>query len=207
MLPFPPGFSHHPFYFDAAQQAALIEQIRDGVATAPFFQPRMPGTGQPTSVVMSNFGPLGWVAGKDGYRYQPTHPITQKPWPALPQTLLDLWDDLTDYPHPPECCLINWYRQDRDARMGYHIDNDEAAVGAPIVSVSLGDPATYRLGNHERGGKTLGLKLMSGDIVVLAGESRRRFHAVTKIFWGESALVPNGGRINLTLRRVTLPTA
>ena len=202
---FPPGFAHHPHHFGPLQQAALIAAVQDAAKAAPFFQPRMPGTGQPTSVVMTNFGPLGWVATQEGYRYEPAHPMTGNPWPAIPQTLLDLWADVTDYPAPPECCLVNWYREDRNARMGYHIDADEDARDAPIVSVSLGDPATYRLGNTTRGGKTIGLKLLSGDVVVLEGESRHRHHAVTKVFWGESALVPKGGRINLTLRRVTRP--
>jgi len=202
--PFPEGFSHHPLYFDAVQQAGLIDLVRGAIEVAPFFQPRMPGTGQPTSVIMSNFGPLGWVAGQDGYRYQLHHPITDQPWPDMPNVLLDLWHDVTDYPHPPECCLINWYRDDRDAKMGYHVDNDEQAVNAPIVSVSLGDPATYRLGHHTRGGKTWGVKLLSGDVIVLQGDSRQRHHAVTKVFWGESAVVPKGGRINLTMRRVSV---
>ena len=204
----PDGFSHLPLHFDAPAQAALVAEVARAVEAAPFFQPRMPGSGTPTSVVMSNFGPLGWVASRSGYRYQETHPDTGAPWPAMPRGLLELWRDVTDWPDPPQCCLINWYREDRDARMGYHVDADEEAADAPIVSVSLGDAATYRLGNLTRGGRTLGVMLLSGDVVVLAGESRRRFHAVTKVDWGSSALLPGaafpgGGRLNLTLRRVT----
>ena len=198
---FPNGFAHYPNYFSPDQQARLIKAVKDGVALAPFFVPRMPRTGQPLSVVMSNFGPLGWVTDKDrGYRYDPVHPKTQKPWPAMPQALLDLWDDVTDFPERPEACLINWYREGN--KMGAHIDNDEQEARAPVVSVSLGDPAMFRMGGPSRGGVTKGLKLLSGDVVVMGGASRFCYHSVSKIFYGHSALVPKGGRINLTLRRV-----
>ena len=200
---FPSGFAHYPLYFDAAQQSELINAVRDGVKHAPFFVPRMPRTGTPMSVVMSNFGKLGWVTDKEkGYRYDPIHPVTGKPWPAMPKLLKDLWDEVTDYPVQPEACLINWYRE--GSKMGAHIDNDEQDAKAPVVSISLGDPAIFRMGGPKRGGPTQGLKLFSGDVVVMAGESRFCYHSVSKIFYGESALVPKGGRINLTMRRVKL---
>ncbi len=198
---FPPGFAHYPLYFDAAQQAELIAAVREGVKGAPFFVPRMPRTGTPMSVVMSNFGELGWVTDKErGYRYDPTHPVSGNPWPAMPKLLMDLWDDVTGYPVQPEACLINWYRD--GSKMGAHIDNDEQDAKAPVVSISLGDPAIFRMGGPKRGGPTKGLKLFSGDVVVMAGESRFCYHSVSKVFYGESALVPKGGRINLTMRRV-----
>ncbi|MGB6231290.1 MAG: alpha-ketoglutarate-dependent dioxygenase AlkB [Litorimonas sp.] len=207
-MSFPPGFAHHPLYFDPGQQAALIDAVAAGVRQAPFFQPTMPRTGAPLSVVMSNFGPLGWVADRaGGYRYQDTHPVTGAPWSPMPEQLTELWRDVTDWPDPPDACLINWYRAEADggrgAKMGYHVDRDEAEPNAPVVSVSLGDPALYRIGGAMRGGPTQGVKLFSGDVVVLADEARRCHHAVTKVFYGESALVPKGGRINLTMRRAT----
>ena len=153
------------------------------------------------SVAMSNFGTLGWMSDKEGgYRYQNFHPKTLRPWPAIPPILCDLWRDVTGLEEFPEACLINWYRE--GAKMGAHIDNDEREANAPVVSVSLGDAAMFRIGGKTRGGPTQGLKLMSGDVVVMAGQSRHCYHQVTKIFYGESALVPKGGRINLTLRRV-----
>lgn len=201
---FPPGFAHYPLYFDAAQQVALISHVRDGVKDAPFWRPAMPRTGTPMSVVLSNFGPLGWVTDKErGYRYEPAHPKTGAPWAPIPRILYDLWNAVTDYSAPPEACLINWYRE--GSKMGAHIDSDEQATDAPVVSVSLGDPAMFRMGGPARGGPTQGLKLFSGDVVVMAGESRRCYHSVSRVFHGESALVPKGGRINLTLRRVNLP--
>jgi alkylated DNA repair protein (DNA oxidative demethylase) len=198
---FPEGFAHYPLYFSIEQQQALIGAVKAGVQQAPFYQPTMPRTGAPLSVVMSNFGPLGWVTDKDkGYRYEPCHPKTGADWPVLPDLLQKLWEDVSGYRAPPEACLINWYRE--GAKMGMHVDNDEKNVRAPVVSVSLGDPAQFRLGGHRRGGPTQGLKLYSGDVVVLGGQARLCHHGVTKVFYGESALVPRGGRINLTMRRV-----
>jgi len=199
---FPKGFAHYPLYFSPAEQQALIEAVKVGVAQAPFYQPTMPRTGTPLSVVMSNFGPLGWVTDKEkGYRYEPAHPKNGKPWPALPDTLLKLWEDLGGYPAPPEACLINWYHKQKTS-MGMHVDLDEHDLRAPVVSVSLGDPAMFRIGGPKRGGPTQGIKLYSGDVVVLADEARICHHGVSKIFFSESALVPRGGRINLTMRRV-----
>jgi len=189
---FPQGFAHYPLYFDLAQQSELIEAVRGGVKQAPFYIARMPRTGTPMSVALSNFGTLGWMSDKErGYRYEPLHPMNGNPWAPIPKLLLDLWDAVTGYPVRPECCLINWYK-----------DDDEQDAKAPVVSVSLGDPAMFRIGGPKRGGPTQGLKLFSGDVVVMGGESRFCYHSVSKVFYGESALVPKGGRINLTLRRV-----
>lgn len=197
----PNGFQYLPEYFGRTAQIDLLAAVTDAArGDAPFFQGRMPRTGQAISVVGSNFGPLGWVADIKGYRYEPVHPKTGKPWPPMPQALLNIWDALTNYPAPPEACLINWYREGN--KMGMHVDRDEYDLGAPIVSISLGDPARFRLGGQTRGGKTHALKLSSGDVVVLAGDARRCYHGVDKIFYGQSTLVPMGGRVNLTLRRV-----
>lgn len=198
----PHGFTYKPEYFSRAEQISLLGAVADAArGDAPFWRPTMPRTGQPLSVVMSNFGPLGWVTDKEkGYRYEERHPKTGKTWPAMPQALLDVWSALTDYPAPPQACLINWYRE--GSKMGMHVDLDEKDLNAPIVSISLGDPARYRIGGSVRGGKTHSLKLTSGDVVVLADEARKCYHGVDKIFYGQSTLVPKGGRINLTLRRV-----
>lgn len=203
MTEFPAGFKHYPLYFTTEEQQALIETVKSGVKQAPFFQPTMPRTGAPLSVVMSNFGSLGWVTDKDkGYRYESVHPKTGQPWPDLPELLGGLWDKVTDFPARPEATLINWYKEDKASKMGLHIDNDENDLRAPVVSVSLGDPAMFRIGGPKRGGPTAGLKLFSGDVVVMAGEARLCHHGVSKVYYGESALVPKGGRINLTMRRV-----
>jgi alkylated DNA repair protein (DNA oxidative demethylase) len=198
-----PGFRLIPGYLDRAAQEALLEELRAVLASAPPYVPRMPKSGKPMSVRMSNCGPLGWVTDERGYRYQPTHPETSQPWPAMPAGVLAAWRALADYPHPPEACLINCYGA--DARMGLHQDRDEAEFAAPVVSLSLGDTCLFRIGGTTRGGATTSIRLASGDAVVLGGAARLAFHGVDRIMPGTSTLLPEGGRINLTLRRVTVP--
>jgi alkylated DNA repair protein (DNA oxidative demethylase) len=198
-----PGVIHWPGYLAADQQASLVADLREAARQAPFFHPRMPRTGRPFSVRMTNLGPLGWVSDVEGYRYQPLHPETGQPWPQLPGVLLDAWSALADYPHPPEACLVNFY--EASAKMGLHQDRDEQDFDAPVLSLSLGDTAVFRIGGTVRGGRTLSLKLASGDALLFGGEARLAYHGIDRILAGSSALLPQGGRINLTLRRVTRP--
>jgi DNA oxidative demethylase len=197
------GVLHWPNWLDADAQEALVAELRAVVRQAPLFQPRMPKTGKPFSVRMTNCGPLGWVSDERGYRYQPLHPETGEPWPLMPAPLLDAWEAISGYPHPPEACLINFY--DKNARMGLHQDRDEAAFDAPVLSISLGDSALFRIGGTTRGGKTLSFKLASGDALLFGGEARLAYHGIDRILSGSSQLLPQGGRLNLTLRRVTKP--
>ncbi|AYG57433.1 alpha-ketoglutarate-dependent dioxygenase AlkB family protein [Rhizobium jaguaris] len=197
----PNGIRHLPSYLDRPTQEALVEAIRAVTAEAPLYTPAMPGTGKEMSVRMTNCGPLGWVTDKQrGYRYQPTHPVTGNPWPAMPGLLLDLWNDIASYEKPPEACLVNFYND--DARMGLHQDRDEQDLAAPVLSISLGNTCLFRVGGLHRNDRTLSFKLSSGDIVVLGGEGRLCFHGVDRIYPTTSTLLKNGGRINLTLRRV-----
>jgi len=195
-----PGVALWRTYFGRDAQQTLIGGVLAGVAAAPLYRPAMPKTGKPFSVEETNFGPLGWVADRDGYRYTSIHPISEKPWPAIPAMLRELWDAVADYPAPPECCLVNLYRA--GAKMGPHQDRDETA-DAPVVSVSLGDDALFRFGGTTRKGPTQSVALASGDVLVFGGPARRMFHGIDRIVAGSSRLVPEGGRINLTLRRVT----
>jgi DNA oxidative demethylase len=197
---------HLPGYFDRAAQEHLIATLRQAVTQAPLFTPVMPRTGKPFSVRMTNLGPLGWVSDKErGYRYQASHPDTGQPWPAMPEMLTKLWVDIAGYPHPAEACLVNFYNA--DAKMGLHQDRDEQDFAAPVVSVSLGDTGLFRIGGTTRGGKTSSLKLASGDVLVMGGDSRLCFHGIDRIMAGTSTLLKDGGRINLTMRRVTMPKA
>jgi alkylated DNA repair protein (DNA oxidative demethylase) len=204
MLVLPRGVRHIPGHFDRLAQEALVEHIRDVVAKAPLYVPTMPRSGKPMSVRMTNCGALGWVTDRDrGYRYQPTHPVTGAPWPPIPEMLHELWREVSGYPHPPEACLVNFYTE--TARMGLHQDRDETELAAPVVSVSLGDACLFRVGETTREGRTVSFRLESGDVVILGGEGRLCFHGVDRIYPSTSTLLKKGGRINLTLRRVTLP--
>ena len=198
-----PGVVHHPGWLDRPAQEALLADLRAVVKAAPLFVPRMPRTGKPFSVRMSNCGALGWVSDEKGYRYQPAHPETGEPWPAMPDALLAAWQALGSYPHPPEACLINLY--DATAKMSLHQDRDEDDLNAPVLSLSLGDTAVFRVGGTSRGGRTVSLKLQSGDALSFGGPARLALHGIDRIIAGTSTLLPQGGRINLTLRRVTRP--
>lgn len=197
----PAGFRLLPGRFDRATQQALLDEIRAVVAAAPLFTPVMPRTGTPFSVRMTNCGPLGWVSDRAGYRYQPEHPVTGEPWPAMPKQLVDLWRELAPDAPPPEACLVNFYGP--KARMGLHQDKDEATFDAPVVSVSLGATAVFRLGGQARKDPTRSFRLASGDVLVLGGEARLAHHGIDRLVPGTSTLVRDDGRINLTLRRVT----
>ena len=198
------GFRLHRGYFPPGEQQELVSQVREIAAQSPFYRPVMPNSGRPFSVLMTCAGPLGWVSDIRGYRYEARHPVGGAPWAPIPPVLLRLWDALTEYPAPPECCLVNFYRGQR-ARMGLHQDRDEDAMDAPVVSVSLGDTATFRL-RMENEKHSRSWRLCSGDVVVLDGESRRSFHGIDRIFPSSSNLLgEKGGRINLTLRRVRPP--
>jgi DNA oxidative demethylase len=196
----PSGLRLHPGYFDRARQQALLAALRGIFEAAPLFTPRMPRSGRPFTVRMSNCGPLGWVSDEAGYRYQPTHPVTGQPWPPMPDILIAAWNDLADYPSPPEACLINFYGP--TAKMGLHQDRDEKDFAAPVVSLSLGDSCLFRVGGLKRSDRTRSVRLSSGDAVVLGGDTRLAFHGVDRIEPGTSTLLPEGGRINLTMRRV-----
>jgi alkylated DNA repair protein (DNA oxidative demethylase) len=192
-----------PGFLTLARQRALLTRLRAVVARAPLFSPVMPRSGSPYSVWMTNCGPQGWLSDRSGYRYTPTHPVTGAPWPEIPAIVLDLWHQATGVAYPPEACLINYYGP--EARLGLHRDEDEEAREAPILSISLGDMALFRLGGPERKSPTRSVRLSSGDLVVLEGPSRNWFHGVDRILPGTSTLLPEGGRFNLTLRRVTQP--
>jgi DNA oxidative demethylase len=199
-----PGFRHLAGYLDRSAQIVLLGTVREIIRRAPFYTPTMPRSGKPFSVRMTNAGPLGWVSDKDGgYRYQATHPVTGTRWPALPPPLLRIWDDLSGYDAPPEACLINYY--DGEARLGSHVDADEQNTMAPVLSLSLGDTAIFHIGGPKRSDPKTRLTLVSGDVVVLAGAARHAYHGIDRVLTGTSDLLPEGGRINLTLRRVTLP--
>ncbi|MGC9368547.1 MAG: alpha-ketoglutarate-dependent dioxygenase AlkB family protein [Paracoccaceae bacterium] len=182
----------------AEEQAALVEDLRAVIRAAPLFSPMTP-YGRPMRVRMTSAGRYGWYSDRRGYRYEPKHP-SGTDWPPIPGRVLALWRLVTGLERAPDCCLVNFY--DEGAKMGMHQDRDEADFDFPVVSVSLGDDALFRIGNLTRGGKTESVWLRSGDVLVMGGEARLVYHGVDRIRPGSSTLLPRGGRINLTLRVV-----
>lgn len=193
------GVAIYKGFVDRAAQEALLEDLRGVARAAPFYRPVTP-SGKAMSVRMTAAGRFGWVSDRQGYRYAPTHPGGGA-WPDIPASVITIWDRLVPEARRPECCLVNFY--DAHARMGLHQDRDEADFSQPVLSVSLGDAARFRVGSTSRGGKTESLWLESGDVAVLGGEARLIHHGIDRIKPGSSTLLPEGGRINLTLRVVT----
>lgn len=194
------GFRLLPGRLSQEAQAALVAEVLARLAAAPAYRPITPG-GKPMSVTMSNFGARGWFTDAAGYRYQDRHPLTGEPWPAIPRALLDLWAELADPEVPPDACLVNLYGP--GAKMGLHQDRDEADFRFPVLSVSLGDTAVFRIGGPKRSDPTRSIRLSSGDVCLLAGSARLAHHGIDRVIPGSSRLIPGGGRINLTLRRAT----
>lgn len=190
------GVEVWPGLLSAAEQADLLDQVRGVVRTAPLFRP-VTARGQEMSVRMTSAGKVGWVSDRYGYRYEPLHP-SGVAWPQIPEGALRVWRRVSGDPVAPDCCLVNFY--DAEARMGLHQDRDEADFSHPVVSISLGDDALFRIGNATRGGKTESLWLRSGDALVMGGDARLLYHGIDRLRPGTSRLLPKGGRINLTLR-------
>ncbi|HWM61039.1 MAG TPA: alpha-ketoglutarate-dependent dioxygenase AlkB [Rhizomicrobium sp.] len=185
--------------FSPLQQKALLDEVIQKLKDAPLYRPVMPGNAKPFSVEESNFGTLGWVSDRCGYRYQAAHPVTSAPWPVIPSALLDLWTGINP-PPLPECCLVNLYRA--GAKMGLHQDRDEKDISAAVIGLSLGDEALFRIGSAAKGGKTFSVPLASGDVIAFGGVARLAYHGIDRIKPGSSRLIPGGGRLSLTLRRV-----
>ena len=186
-------------WLDRPAQAAMVEDVR-AIARAAPFQRYTTAWGKPMTVRMTAAGRLGWVIDRGRYRYAERHP-EGSPWPPIPASILAVWRELSGWPSDPDSCLVNFYGE--GARMGLHRDEDEGEFAAPVLSISLGDPATFRVGGLERKAPTRSTPLESGDVAILGGPARLAYHGVDRIRFGGSTLLPEGGRINLTLRVVT----
>jgi alkylated DNA repair protein (DNA oxidative demethylase) len=185
-------------YLDKAAQTSLLNDVRSVVVKAPLFSPLTPW-GKPMSVKMTSAGKYGWYSDKSGYRYTPKHP-NGGDWPEIPSSIRAIWRDLcTDSPDP-ECCLVNFYT--KSAKMGLHQDKDEKSFDHPVLSISLGDDALFRIGGNTKGSPTQSVWLSSGDVLVMSKESRLAYHGIDRIKFGSSKLLSSAGRINLTLRVV-----
>lgn len=200
----PPGFleirgAHlYPECLSPDDQNHLVEELRELARRAPFFQPVTP-SGKAMSVRITAAGKYGWYSDRKGYRYRDDHP-SGVAWPPIPKIVLETWDAITGLERAPDCCLVNYY--EAGAKMGLHQDKDETDFSWPVLSISLGDRGLFRIGNETRGGKTESVWLNSGDVLVLGGDARLRYHGIDRIDAGSSTLLSKGGRINLTLRVV-----
>ena len=178
------------------QQRAMVHDLREIAASAPFRRYETPG-GRKMSVRMSAAGQMGWMADRAGYRYEPSQPDGAG-WPDIPKSVLDVWRTLADTERDPDSCLINFYGE--GAKMGMHQDKDEGALSWPVLSISLGDDALFRVGGTARGGSTESIWLQSGDVALLSGDARLAYHGIDRIRFRSSNLLPDGGRLNVTLR-------
>ncbi|MGB1236466.1 MAG: alpha-ketoglutarate-dependent dioxygenase AlkB family protein [Planktomarina sp.] len=193
------GVAFYDEFLAADAQRDVVAALRDVARAAPMFSPDTP-YGKPMSVRLTAAGQFGWYSDRTGYRYVPQHP-NGFAWPDIPETILDVWRAVAPDAPQPECCLVNYYRE--GAKMGLHQDRDEADFRWPVVSISLGDDALFRIGNVTKGGSTVSEWLRSGDVCVMGGDARLVYHGIDRIKFGTSPLLTQGGRINLTLRVVT----
>ncbi|GLQ35511.1 alpha-ketoglutarate-dependent dioxygenase AlkB [Amylibacter marinus] len=190
------GFKIFKNAISADDRRLLVHDLRLAVERAPLYRSYTP-SGQPLSVRTTSMGRYGWYSDAAGYRYVTRHPNGTK-WPAIPAPLLNLWGLLVSTDRAPDSCLLNYYSG--TAKMGLHRDNDEVDFSWPVLSISLGDDALFRVGGMARGDATQSVWLSSGDVVVMGGDARRAYHGIDRIKFGTSRLLAHGGRINLTLR-------
>ena len=194
------GFKLWRGLLDRPAQERAAAALRRVAEAAPMRRPVTPW-GREMSVQMTSAGRVGWISDRRGYRYEPRQP-SGGAWPPIPDPILDVWRAVADWPDPPDCCLVNYYGE--AAKMGMHRDADEGEAGfaAPVVSISLGDPAVFRVGGLARKDVKQRVTLESGDVLVMGGAARLAYHGVDKILFGGSTLLPKGGRLNATLRVV-----
>lgn len=181
--------------------AAILAEIERIAAVAPFRTMQVPGGGT-MSVAMTNCGEAGWVTDLKGYRYAPVDPETGRPWPEMPAPVRDLAVRAAEIAgfagFRPDACLINRYEP--GARMGLHQDRDELDRAAPIVSLSLGLPATFLFGGLRRNDPQTRIGLCHGDVVVWGGPARMAYHGISPL---KDGVHPDIGRqrLNLTIRK------
>jgi alkylated DNA repair protein (DNA oxidative demethylase) len=187
---------------DLAGQGRLRAALTQVLEAAPPAQHRTKGGGM-TSAAMTNCGQTGWISDAKGYRYTALNPATGRAWPRFPAEFDDIiqmvtaesaWPGFT-----PDACLINFYGP--DAKMGLHQDKDEADFSQPIITVCLGDDADFLIGGFARADKARAIVVKSGDVLLMGGASRMRFHGIRKIYPGTSPLPEIKGRYSLTFRK------
>jgi len=188
----------YPAYLDVEAQESLVEDLRKIASVAPFrqFDTR---SGRKIGVRMTSAGDYGWFSDHKGYWYEKKQPDGAA-WPEIPLSLLQIWQDLAGVDRAPQCCLVNFYGE--NVKMGLHQDKDERDFLLPILSISLGDDALFRVGGKNRSDPTGSVWIKSGDIALLTGPSRLAYHGIDKTRFASSSLLKNKGRLNVTLRVV-----
>lgn len=198
----PEGFILRPRFLDQAGQRRVLEALAGVLKAAPPVRTRTKGGGQ-TSAAMTNCGAVGWWSDAKGYRYVAANPATGGSWPPIPVEFLYIIENVRkNSPWPgftPDACLINFYEP--GAKMGLHQDRDEADFSQPIITVCLGDSADFLIGGFARTDKAFAVKVNSGDVILMGGASRMRFHGIRKIYPGTSPLAAVTGRYSLTFRK------
>lgn len=188
--------------FASKEIETLVQAILNVAAAAPFRHMITPG-GFRMSVAMTNCGPLGWISDKSGYRYASIDPLTDRPWPAMPEVFLQLASNAATaagFDHfRPDACLINRYEP--GTRLSLHQDKDEGDLEAPIVSVSIGLPAAFLFGGLSRKERPRRFRVENGDVAVWGGPSRLAYHGIAPLAQGEHPLT-GAFRFNLTFRKV-----
>ncbi len=185
-------------FIDKVDQENLLNDVRQIASRAPLFSPLTPW-GKPLSVQMTSAGKYGWYSDCNGYQYITRHP-NGAVWPEIPESIQTIWHKLCISSPEPECCLVNFYS--KTAKMGLHQDKDEKNLTHPVLSISLGDDALFRIGGKDKRDMTESIWLSSGDVLVMSGKSRLAYHGIDRIKSGSSQLLKFGGRLNLTLRVV-----
>jgi len=187
--------------FAAGRFGELEEGLAQVVRESPFRHMVTPG-GFVMSVALTNCGSLGWTSDRRGYRYTRHDPESGRPWPQMPEAFMRLARDAAREAgfeaFCPDACLVNRYAP--GARLSLHQDKDERDYGAPIVSVSLGMPATFLFGGHARTDRAARVRLQHGDVVVWGAEDRLRYHGVLPLRDEPHPLL-GSQRINLTFRK------
>ena len=187
--------------FAQPETAALFAAANEIATASPFRHMVTPG-GFRMSVAMTSCGDTGWVTDRSGYRYSQQDPASGRPWPSMPPIFRSLAGRAATAGgfsgFAPDACLINRYEP--SAKLSLHRDEDERDLAAPVVSVSLGLPATFLWGGLSRGDRQRRIRLESGDVVVWGGPARLVYHGIAMIAEGEHSLTGRS-RINLTFRK------
>tara|TARA_B100000686_G_C16751710_1_gene952933 strand:+ start:496 stop:1116 length:621 start_codon:yes stop_codon:yes gene_type:complete len=185
-----------------AKEVSRIAQI------APFFTPFIPKWNKPFKIQITNAGEWGWKSDKYGYGYIKKHPLTGKEWPTIPSIFLQIWKEFTDVSVLPNCCLINLYK-DAKSSLGLHQDKDENDFSFPVLTISLGNKATFNYGKTKKLCDLKKILLLSGSIVILHKKSRLYYHSISKISETKDSIlyfspyfrIPPKSRVSITLRR------